>query len=95
MRFVLTSSEFVYGLRPRIGFPLILDDEMEPAAPFHDYLMWRLLGKGAALNQKTWEAYGRAIWDFARKPTQSLWWSSLFGQFDKFFSCRLMLESNG
>ena len=24
-----------------------------------------------------------------------LWWSSLFGQFDKFFSCRLMLESNG
>jgi hypothetical protein len=24
-----------------------------------------------------------------------LWWSSYFGQFDKFFSCRLMLESNG
>ena len=24
-----------------------------------------------------------------------LWWSSYFGQFDKFDSCRLMLESNG
>ena len=29
------------------------------------------------------------------KPTARLWWSSYFGQFDKFFSCRLMLESNG
>ena len=25
----------------------------------------------------------------------NLWWSSFFGQCDKFFSCRLMLESNG
>ena len=24
-----------------------------------------------------------------------VWWSSYFGQFDKFDSCRLMLESNG
>jgi hypothetical protein len=26
---------------------------------------------------------------------QGLWWSSYFGQFNKFGSCRLMLESNG
>lgn len=66
MRFVLTSPDFVYAMRPRPGFPLILDDEMEPAEPFHSYLMWRLLGNGVALDQKTWEAYGRALWDFAR-----------------------------
>ena len=28
-------------------------------------------------------------------PIDKLWWSSYFGQFDKFDSCRLMLESNG
>ncbi len=43
MRFVLSSSELVYGRRSRSGFPLILNDEMQPAEPFHDYLMWRLL----------------------------------------------------
>ena len=66
MRFVLTSEDFVYGMRPRPGFPLILDDELEPAEPFHSDLMWRLLGKGAVLDRKTWEAYGRALWDFSR-----------------------------
>lgn len=79
MRFVLTSSEFVYGMRPRPGFPLILNDEMEPAGPFHNYLTWRLLGKGAALDQKTWEAYGRAIWDFARfLQANNLTWNQPF-----------------
>lgn len=79
MRFALTSSEFVYGMRPRPGFPLLLNDEMEPAEPFHDYLIWRLLGKGAALDQKTWEAYGRAIWDFARfLHANNLTWNQPF-----------------
>ena len=79
MRYVLTSSEFVYGMHPRPGFPLILDDEMESAEPFHSYLMWRLLGKGAALDQKTWEAYGRAIWDFARfLQANNLTWNQPF-----------------
>jgi site-specific recombinase XerD len=39
---------------------------MEPAEPYHSYLIWRCLGKGASLDAKTWEAYGRAIWDFSR-----------------------------
>jgi site-specific recombinase XerD len=79
MRFLLTSPEFVYGMHPRPGFPLILNDGMEPAEPFHSYLMWRLLGKGAALDQKTWEAYGRAIWDFARfLQANNLTWNQPF-----------------
>ena len=52
MRFVLTSSELVYGMYSRPGFSLILNDEMEPAEPFNSYLMWHLLGKGVALDQK-------------------------------------------
>ena len=79
MRFVLTSEDFVYAMRARPGFPLILDDDMVPAEPLHSYLMWRLLGKGAALDQKTWEAYGRAIWDFARfLQANQLTWNQPF-----------------
>jgi integrase/recombinase XerD len=66
VRFILTSEDFVYAMRPRPGFPIILNSQMEPAEPFHSYLVWRLLGKGAVLDPKTWDAYGRAIWDFAR-----------------------------
>jgi site-specific recombinase XerD len=63
---MLASDEFMYARRPRPGFPLILSSAMEPAEPFHSYLMWRLLDSGDDLDKKTWESYGRAIWDFAK-----------------------------
>lgn len=66
MRLVCATNEFVFAGRPRPGFPLILDGSMAPAQPFHDYLLYRLLEKGKALDGKTWEAYGRRLWDFAR-----------------------------
>lgn len=66
MRFVRATDEFVFAGRPRPGFPLILDGSMGPAQPFHDYLKYRLLEKGKALDHRTWEAYGRRLWDFAR-----------------------------
>lgn len=66
MRFIRATDEFVFAGRPRPGFPLILDDSMAPAQPFHDYLMHRLLENGKVLDEKTWEAYGRRLWDFAR-----------------------------
>lgn len=58
---------------------MILNGDMEPAEPFHGYLIWRCLGKGASLDIKTWEAYGRAIWDFARfLETNNLTWNHPF-----------------
>jgi integrase/recombinase XerD len=66
MRFVLASDDFVYAKRSRPGFPLILNADMEPSWPEHSYLMSRLLEKGVALDIKTWDSYGRAIWDFTR-----------------------------
>lgn len=66
MRFILATTDFRYAGRPRPGFPLILDGSMEPAQPFHDYLHYRLLERGKPLDVKTWEAYGRRLWDFAR-----------------------------
>jgi site-specific recombinase XerD len=52
---------------------------MEPAQPFHDYLMYRLLEKGKARDVKTWDAYGRRLWDYARfLDTNRLKWNQPF-----------------
>lgn len=66
MRLVFATEDFIFAQRPRPGFPLILRDDMEPAQPFHGHLRWLLLERGKALDIKTWENYGRAMWDFAR-----------------------------
>lgn len=66
MRLVFTTDDFVFAGRPRPGFPLILGDDMEPAQPFDEFLTKTLLESGRALDVKTWEAYGRRLWDFAR-----------------------------
>jgi site-specific recombinase XerD len=66
MRLVFTTQDYVYAGRPRSGFPVILGDDMTPAQPFHAYLHHELLGRGKALSLKTWEAYGRRLWDFTQ-----------------------------
>ncbi|WP_196485826.1 hypothetical protein [Burkholderia vietnamiensis] len=75
MRLVFTTDDFVYARRPRPGFPLILGDDMMPAQPFHGYLYWLLLERGKALDLKTWENYGRHLWDFASflQANQLVW----------------------
>lgn len=65
MRLVFSTKDFICGGRPRPGFPLILGDDMTPAEPFHGHLRWLLLERGKALDLKTWENYGRHLWDFA------------------------------
>lgn len=80
MRLVFTTEHFVYGGRPRPGFPLILGDDMHPAQPFDAYLNYRLLERGKKLDVKTWEAYGRRLWDFARfLHDNALMWDQPFG----------------
>jgi site-specific recombinase XerD len=66
MRLVFSTEDFVFAGRPRPGFPLVLDNDMKPAEPLHGYLLHRLLEKGKKLDIKTWEAYGRRLWDFAQ-----------------------------
>lgn len=65
MRLVFTTPEYVYAGRPRPGFPLILGEDMRPAQPFHDFLHHTLLARGKKLDEKTWDTYGRRLWDFA------------------------------
>jgi len=65
MRLVFSTDDFIYAGRPRPGFPLLLGDDMMPVQPFHAHLRWLLLERGKALDLKTWENYGRYLWDFA------------------------------
>ena len=82
MRLEFTTGDFVYGGRPRPGFPLILDDDMRPAEPFHAYLRHRLLERGKKLDTKSWEAYGRRLWDFANLlHANQLVWNQPFGSY--------------
>lgn len=66
MRLIFTTTAYEYGGLSRPGLPLVLNDEMQPAEPFQSYLHHRLLGAGRPLDPKTWEAYGRRLWDFIR-----------------------------
>lgn len=67
MRLIFTTQDYyIYAGCPRLGFPLILGDDMTPAQPFQDYLHHYLMDRGKALDVKTWEAYGRRLWDFVK-----------------------------
>ena len=82
MRLIFTTEDYVHAGRPRPGFPVILGDDMTPAEPFHAYLHHLLLGRGKALDAKTWEAYGRRLWDFARfLHANALAWNQPFSSY--------------
>lgn len=74
MRLLFSTADYVRAGRPRVGFPLIVGSDMAPLEPFHSFLESRLLGVnvppgkrwGGKLKLNTQEAYGRAVWDYAR-----------------------------
>ncbi|MEO8154742.1 MAG: site-specific integrase [Rhizobacter sp.] len=53
----------VHGI-PYPGFPLLLDDSMKFVEPAMSYLVEKLLRRGRARDPKTWEKYGRELYDF-------------------------------
>jgi len=64
----------VHGI-PYPGFPLLLDDSMRFVEPAMSYLVERLLRRGRARDPKTWEKYGRELYDFMSfVATNSLDW---------------------
>lgn len=64
MRFVLADENLVVAGRCYEGFPLLINDNGDSIQPAQTWL-WDLLGKsGRISSQKTWENYGRAIYDF-------------------------------
>ena len=64
MRFVLADENLVVAGRCYEGFPLLINDDGDAIQPAQTWL-WDVLGKsGRISSEQTWEAYGRAIYDF-------------------------------
>lgn len=64
MRFVLADANLVVAGRVYEGFPLLINDDGDAVQPAQNWL-WDLLGRsGRISSKKTWENYGRAIYDF-------------------------------
>ncbi|WP_439892976.1 tyrosine-type recombinase/integrase (plasmid) [Ralstonia sp. 25C] len=64
MRFVLADDNLVAAGRTYTGFPLLIGDDGASIQPAQDWL-WDLLATAGRISSKrTWENYGRAIYDF-------------------------------
>lgn len=64
MRFVLADDNLVVAGRTYKGFPLLVGDDGASIQPAQDWL-WDLLATAGRISSKrTWENYGRAIYDF-------------------------------
>lgn len=64
MRFVLADKNLVVAGRSYEGFPLLINDDCDAIQPAQNWL-WDLLGTaGRISSKKSWENYGRAIYDF-------------------------------
>ena len=64
MRFVLADKNLVVQGRSFEGFPLLINDDGDAIQPAQNWL-WHVLGKsGRTSSIKTWESYGRAVYDF-------------------------------
>jgi site-specific recombinase XerD len=79
VRLIFSSPSFFFAGRSRPGFPILLGEDSKPLQPFQDFLIWWILERGKVLKPLTLEAYGRALWDFARfLQANSLQWNSGF-----------------
>lgn len=64
MRLISADSNLVVAGRVYDGFPLLLNDDGDAIQPAQTFL-WDLLAKaGRISSKKSWEAYGRATYDF-------------------------------
>ena len=76
MRLVFSTDKLVVGGRAFVGFPILLDNEMRAIVPAQDWL-WEVLASAKRSSPMTWQAYGRAMYDFfAYVLTNQVDWKS-------------------
>ncbi len=64
LRLVFSTEELrVHGVRYE-GFPIILDEEMEPIEPATSFLLDTCIKNGRARSPNTWARYGQDLYDF-------------------------------
>ena len=77
MRFVLADENLTVAGRCYAGFPLLLDDDGDAIQPAQTFLWSILTSPGRVNSKKTWNVYGRALYDFfAFVLTNKLDWKS-------------------
>lgn len=64
MRFVLADKNLVVGGRCYEGFPLLINDDGDAIQPAQTWLWDLLATTGRISSKKSWENYGRAVYDF-------------------------------
>ncbi|MDL5039293.1 site-specific integrase [Comamonas sp. Y6] len=64
MRFVLADKNLVVGGRCYEGFPLLINDDGDAMQPAQTWLWDLLATTGRISSKKSWENYGRAVYDF-------------------------------
>lgn len=64
MRFVLADMNLVIAGRVYEGFPLLIGDDGDAIQPAQEFLWYLIRSNGRIASKKTWENYGRAIYDF-------------------------------
>lgn len=64
MRFILADANLVVQSRAYAGFPLLIGDDGDAIQPAQDWLWHVLTRPGRVSSPNTWDAYGRAIYDF-------------------------------
>ncbi len=64
MRFVLADKNLVVAGRVYEGFPLLIGNDGDAIQPAQEWLWHALVRSGRVASPKSWDAYGRAIYDF-------------------------------
>lgn len=64
MRLILADSNLVVAGRVYDGFPLLISDDGDAIQPAQRFLWDLLLKAGRIGSKKSWEVYGRAMYDF-------------------------------
>lgn len=64
MRFLLADENLVVAGRSYPGFPLLLGDDGDAMQPAQTFLWSLLITSGRTDSRKTWDCYGRAVYDF-------------------------------
>lgn len=63
MRFILADKNLVVAGRTWEGFPLLIGDDGDAIQPAQEFLWYLIRSNGRIASKKTWENYGRAIYD--------------------------------
>jgi site-specific recombinase XerD len=64
MRFVLADKNLVVAERVYEGFPLLIGDDGYAIQPAQEFLWHLITRSGRIASKKTWDTYGRSIYDF-------------------------------